>query len=218
MSIKGREYLCNSCFICETIRLIDRESNRVSIAYHGDIFKMCHGEEGQLYIVHGGRLSLLDVTNTKFTLKHTFPGVEDVFPDHMCYISEFSLLVFTSQKHLFGALDIRNGRVAWNRSSILQEECKSELLGLIYHPETKMLVLGDYANRLLLVADSQTGQVVQSESLESKLIDLHLIGNELVIRHGPVMKLSFYSVSLVGLHFLFQDAPCLKIHLWLVYK
>ena len=134
LSIKGREYLCNTCYICQTIRLIDRESNRVSIAYQWEIWKMCPGEEGQLYIVHDGRLSILDINSMNFTLKHTFPGNKELFPDHMCCISELSLLVFSSQKQLFCALDSTNGNVVWNRSFTLQEECKCELLGLIYHP------------------------------------------------------------------------------------
>ena len=198
--VEGKEFLCNSCYICQAIRLIDLKSNKVSIAYQGEIWKMCPGEEGQLYIVHDGRLSILDITSMNFTLKHTFFGNKELFPDHMCYISEFRLLVFSQQMGLFCALDSRNGHVVWNRSNILQEECKCELLGLIYHPKTKMLVIGDYANRLLLVADSQTGQVIQSEPIEGKPFDLHLRGNELVIRYGAVMKLSFYSVRFGGLH------------------
>ena len=154
VSIEGREYLCNSCYICETIRLIDVQSNSVSIAYRGEIWKMCPGEKGQLYIVSGGRLSILDVTSTNFTLKHTFRGIEDLFADHMCYISELELLVFSSQKQLFCALNSKDGHLVWNRSTILQEECQCELLGSIYHPETRLLVLGDHANRLLIVADS----------------------------------------------------------------
>ena len=58
-------------------------------------------------------------------------------------------------------------------------------------------MLGDHANRLLIVADSQTCQVIQSEPLENKLFDLHLRDGELVIRHDPVMRLSFYSVSIL---------------------
>ena len=120
VSIEGQEYLSNSCYICETIRLIDLQSNRVSIAFRG---KMCPGKKGQLYIVIEGRLSFLDVTSTNFTLKHTFRGIEDLFPDHMCYISKLGLLVFSSQKQLFCALNSKDGHVVWNRSTILQEEC-----------------------------------------------------------------------------------------------
>ena len=64
-------------------------------------------------------------------------------------------------------------------------------------------MLGDSANHLLIVADSQTDQVLQSEQLDHKLYDLHLRDGEIMVRHGPVMKLSFYSVSFLHIEGLF---------------
>ena len=194
LTINGQEYLCNSCLICCQIRLIDLESNDVINAYKADIWKMCPGEKGEIYIASAGKISILDVTTSSFTLKHTFPEIDNMRPDHMCYISESGLLVFSSQKKMFHAIN-REGYTVWDTSAQIFDRSRCELLGLIYHPETKKLVAGDHANNMLIVVDGQTGQVLQSEPLENKLFDLHLRGDELVIRHGPVMKISFYSVS-----------------------
>ena len=196
VTISGREYLCNSCFVCGNIRLIDLQTNEVVVAYYAEIWKMCHGEKGSIYIANDGQISILDVTRTTLTLQYTFPEIENVRPDNMCYIAESGLLVFSSMKKLFCAVNTQDDCTVWDASTQLIDRSGCEFLGLIYHPETKMLIVGDHANDMLMVADSETGQVTQSEQLESKIYDVHLRDDQLIIRHGPVMKLSFYSVSL----------------------
>ena len=55
----------------------------------------------------------------------------------------------------------------------------------------------DHVNNLLMIVDSETGQLIGSEQLHCQIYDVHvhLTGDQLIVRHGPVMDLSFYSVS-----------------------
>ena len=196
VTISGREYLCNSCFVCGNIRLIDLQTNEATVAYYAEVWKMCHGDKGSLYIASEGQISILDVTRTTFTLQYTFPDIENVRPDNMCHIAESGLLVFSSMKKLFCAVNTQDGSTVWDASTQLIDRSGCEFLGLIFHPETKMLVVGDHVNDTLMVADSETGDVLQSEQLKYKIYDVHPRGDQLIVRHGPVTKLSFYSVSL----------------------
>ena len=197
LTINGGEYLCNSCYICGNICLINLQSNEVTIAYYAEEWKMCLGEKGSLYMVSDGKISILDVTRTSFTLQYTFPDIENVMPDNMCYIGESGLLVFSSMKKLFHAVNTQDGCTVWDAYTQSIDKTGCELLGLIYHPGTRMLVVGDHVNNLLMIVDSETGQVVGSEKPDCQIYDVHvhLTRDQLIVRHGPVMDLSFYSVS-----------------------
>ena len=196
LTINGREYLCNSCYICGNIRLIDIQSKEVTIAYYAEVWKMCLGEKGSLYMVSDGKVSILDVTRKNFTLQYTFPDIENVLPDNMCYIGESGLLVLSSRKKLFQAVNTQDGSTVWDAYTQSIDKTGLEISGLIYHPETKILVVGDHVNNVLIVVDSGTAKLIGSEQLKSRIYDVHLTGDDqLIIRHGPVMDLSFYSVS-----------------------
>ena len=196
LTINGREYLCNSCYICGNIRLIDVQSKEVTIAYYAGVWNMCLGEKGSLYMVSNEKVSILDVTRKNFTLQYTFPNIENALPDNMCYIGESGLLVLSSRKKLFHAVNTQDGSTIWDAYTQSIDKTGLEVSGLIYHPGTKMLVVGDHVNNMLIVVNSGTGQLIGSEQLRSRIYDVHLTGDDqLIVRHGPVMDLSFFSVS-----------------------
>ena len=120
VGVKNKELMAVSCWSCRMIRLLDTETEEVTVAYHNQQYHpayMCHGEGDVMYVWNNGMSSVLELNtgHVPFTgLNNTIPsGMERYYS--MCYIpSPHKLLVFTWwQDSLIRAVRAETGEKVW---------------------------------------------------------------------------------------------------------
>ena len=197
--IGNTEYIAVSCIECDMISLVNAQnlSQEPVVAYRGkdgEVGPMCLGSTGTLYVVgrFNGKVSLLDCTSTKFTLKRKLCVLNDLSIGHICHMEDHDLIVLSSYSYDgVAAVSSSDGQIVWFKSHVV-----SNPMGLAFLCDRDLLLVGDGTNERIQILSPNTGNVLQTVPLLQKtwwINDLHLINNKLLVHHGH--KLFYYSVS-----------------------
>ena len=218
--INKTEYLAVSCWQCSKIWMINLEhqNEQPVVAYTGidkEVGPICLSQTGTIYTVSylSGKVSVLDCTRTKLTLKNRLPEIEEMKATHICYIATSDFLVLSSyQDHRICAVS-SSGSIVWDIfGEIDNKKCSPS--GMVYLSEEDLLLVGDRHTKRILVLSGTNGSWIQTLHPEKEnfdVDDLHLINNELRVRYSPGLcsevKLSHYLVSSAHTRYQYTSMP-----------
>ena len=206
--IGNTEYIAVSCSECKIICLTNPDDLRQNpvVVYretHEAIGRMCLGPTGTLCALSKttGRVSLLDCTSTKFSLKKRLCKIENMWPDDICfsedhdicYIEHHDLIVLSVWTgNRICAVRSSDGQTVWN----IVGKCRSH--GLVILPDPGLLLVEvKYSNNIMILSPN-TGDILQTIPLPVAtryIYDLHLLNNKLLVHHEE--GLSCCSVSAI---------------------
>ena len=147
--IGSSEYIAVSCIECDMISLVNAQdpSQEHVVAYRGkdgELGPMCLGSTGTLHMVgrFNGKVSLLDCTSTKFTLKRKLCELNDLSIEHICYMEDHDLIVLSSYSYNgVAAISSSGGQIVWVKSHVV-----SNPMGLAFLRDRDLLMVGDGTN------------------------------------------------------------------------
>ena len=196
MAVDKKEYLSLSCHVCRNIRLINLETNKVSVACRGiRVYRMCLGESDTLYTMDRyGLISVFDISGPNFTLKCKLSKIdENAYRSNMCYMNEHDMILLSSYSgQRLCAMRSSDGQIVWNKpiEQIDGKVCMP--LRVVYLPQVDSLIVGDEATGQIVVLSGKSGDVVQTVEMKevTSIRDLHVRDDELMLTLDSGKKLS----------------------------
>ena len=206
VTVKAKELLAVSCAECQMIRLLDLETEEVSVAFHNELYlpgRMRNGEENVMYLMTTGIQALeLSITQVPFSGPNRIvqSGMERYFDMH--YIpSPHRLLVFSDANtgNKIRAVSAETGEKVWEVGGEIDGEiCQPR--GLLFSERHQVLLVTDSTNRRLLVLHPRDGSHLQTIQLDKEILvvsELCLYQNKLIVLHhdGCKHRLSSFSIN-----------------------
>ena len=154
--INIQDYLAISCYYCKKIRLYNMTTGEITTAFNDPNYypgHMCHGDTGQIYVVHNekGSVSIqqLDCSRPQFRLIKTIQsGMVDYFA--ICYINRHGLLTVSDYSPgVVRAVSCETENVVWELTGRVDGvECEPQ--GMLYSPHHNALLIADGNNCRIL--------------------------------------------------------------------
>ena len=206
VTVNNKEQLAVSCLSCETIRLYNLDTLKVTTAFHNPKYYpsgMCHGENGKLYVVHSvnGGIPVLELGCSGETFsgpsKIVQSGMEMYYS--MCYIpAPHRLIVFSDKTGTIRAVSAETGEKVWEvKGEVDGVECEPN--DMLFSSQHQVLLVADGGNCRLLVLHPGDGSHLQTIQLDQEMhiiCELRLHQNKLVVQHNAQskVKVSYFSV------------------------
>ena len=207
--IEKKELLAVSCSRCHMIRLLDTESEGVTVAFlHGKCNpgSMSKGDGTALYALHlvnNQPTSVIELESRavpfKGPKKKIYSGLATSYS--VCYIPHpYKLLVFTFNKNpgIIRAVSTETGQKVWQiEGKVDEKECHPH--GMQFSQHHQVLLVADGINCRILVLHPKNGSHLQTIQLKPEMyaiVHLHLNQDKLIVHHAAERKekVSFFAV------------------------
>ena len=206
VTMNNTEFLAVACPACHMIRLLNLETEEVTVAFHDQrVYPavMSHGEGDVIYLVHSVKgLPVLELNTGRLPfskLSRTIQsGMETYYSMH--YIpSPHRLIVLTWWKDsMIRAVSAETGEKVWD----VMGELDGRMIqphSLLFSAQHQVLLVADGSNNRLLVLHPRDGshlQTIQLDQYMGVMGELCLLQNKLVHHHaGSKEKVSYFSIN-----------------------
>ena len=205
VTINSKEQLAVSCWKCQSIKLYNLDTLKVTTAFYDLKYRpgrMYHGEDGKLYVVHGekGDTNALEVNCSEETFSGPCKIIQSGLVNYfaLCYISSHKLLVFTSwSDSIVRAVSAGSGETVWQlKGEVDGKMCYPH--GMLFSSKHQLLLIADGRNNRLLVLHPRDGSHVQTIHLDQEIatFELSLHQNKVIMLHrcGHQEKISYFVI------------------------
>ena len=208
--MKDKELLAVSCQKYRMIRLLDTETEKVTVALQSQMYfpnAICKGERCVMYMVNsvkGPNKPVLELSTEQ--VPTTCAGPTKTILSGMMKFHSFSyipppykLLVFSYHSPgTIRAVSVKTGEMVWEITGEIEgSKCKPH--GILFSPEHKVLLVADGKRSRVQVLHPLDGSHLQTIQLESEMgviIQLGLLQNKLIVHHhaGGRENVSFITI------------------------
>ena len=194
--VDRREKVVVSCCRCDDLKLLDPQTGKWSRAFKGcEPRALCSGDSGTIFVQTQRDKSILQLDATSSVFKGPVRTLDTDIQCMMamCYIPPpvNALVLSDYQSSKMFALSVERDALLWKfqreEGGVYhhKKEGVGDRLGLLFHPEYKVLLVADGFRRRILIVDPGTGGLIQT-------IDLPNMGH--------IAALSLYKDQIVMLH------------------
>ena len=210
LEMKDKELLAVSCQKCRMIRLLDTETEKVTVAFQSQMYfpnAICNGEKCVMYMVNsvkGPNKPVLELSTEQVPItcagptKTILSGMKK-FHSFSYIPSPYKLLVFSDHSPgTIRAVSVKTGAMVWEVTGEIEgSKCKPH--GILFSPEHKVLLVADGKRSRVQVLHPGDGSHLQTIQLESEMgviIQLGLLQNKLIVHHhaGGRENVSFITI------------------------
>ncbi len=214
VTVQQEEMLAMLCQHCKDIKLMNMETGEVFVSYKREQKKphrMCHGEEGRMWVscMKDNSVEELNCTSEALIGTGIIVNTIETF-NSMAFLPLVSALVLSHHRWV-EVVSCDTGHQLWKLDNIAGETISPREVAFL--PRLSSLIMADPQHDQLVTLNPGTGEPLQCLSLpEQSFRDFTLLGECLLLRFADSSTRCLHQVQLVdveaGLHFfMYHKCP-----------